>query len=202
MSFKKILLSHGSGGRLMHGLIRDLLLKKFDNHILKELADSAVINYKDKLAFTTDSFVVSPLFFPGADIGKLSVCGTVNDLVMLCAIPQYISLALIIEEGLERDEGAFLVRADGLKDGRKVRIDSYVNAPSLFEAFEKSGLTHETYLTGQSAALFTKMFVNDKLKRKGLFPPEVLDDEERAYYLSEAAKLDLTVDMYIESRIG
>jgi hydrogenase expression/formation protein HypE len=97
----KILLSHGSGGRLMHNLIRDLLVKKFANPILKELADSACINYKERLAFTTDSFVVSPLKFPGADIGKLAVCGTINDLVMQGASPEYLSLALIIEEGLE-----------------------------------------------------------------------------------------------------
>jgi hydrogenase expression/formation protein HypE len=101
MSNRKILLSHGSGGRLMHGLIKDLLLRKLTNPILKELSDSALINYKDRLAFTTDSFVVNPLFFPGGDIGKLAVCGTVNDLVMVGAVPEYLSLALIIEEGLD-----------------------------------------------------------------------------------------------------
>ena len=85
----------------MHGLIQDLLLKKLDNPILREMADSALINYKEKLAFTTDSFVVSPLEFPGGDIGKLAVCGTVNDLVMQGASPEYLSLALIIEEGLD-----------------------------------------------------------------------------------------------------
>lgn len=85
----------------MHNLIQGLLLKKLDNPILRELTDSARINYKNKrLVFTTDSFVVSPINFPGGDIGKLSVCGTVNDLVMLGALPQYLSLALIIEEGL------------------------------------------------------------------------------------------------------
>jgi len=85
----------------MHNLIRNLLLKKLNNPILKELSDSAQIKYKDRLAFTTDSFVVSPLWFAGGDIGKLAVCGTVNDLVMLGAIPEYLSLALIIEEGLD-----------------------------------------------------------------------------------------------------
>jgi len=85
----------------MHGIIKDLFLKKLNNPILKELSDSAGINYKDRLAFTTDSFVVSPLFFPGGDIGKLAVCGTVNDLVMFGALPEYLSLALIIEEGLD-----------------------------------------------------------------------------------------------------
>jgi len=97
----KIILGHGSGGRLTHNLIKDLLLKKLGNPILRELSDSAVIDYRDRLAFTTDSFVVSPLVFPGGDIGKLAVCGTINDLVMLGAIPEYLSLALIIEEGLD-----------------------------------------------------------------------------------------------------
>ncbi|MFA4889055.1 MAG: hydrogenase expression/formation protein HypE [Candidatus Omnitrophota bacterium] len=97
----KILLGHGSGGSLSHSLIKDLFLKKLNNPILKELSDSALLNYKEQLAFTTDSFVVSPLWFPGGDIGKLAVCGTVNDLVMLGAVPEYLSLALIIEEGLD-----------------------------------------------------------------------------------------------------
>jgi len=99
---KKILLAHGSGGRLMHDLIKGFILPKFDNSLLKKLSDSAVINFKGKgLAFTTDSFVVHPLFFPGGDIGKLAVCGTVNDLVVSGALPLYLSLALIIEEGLD-----------------------------------------------------------------------------------------------------
>lgn len=87
---------------MTHNLIKDLLLKKLNNPILKELTDSARIKYKNnQLAFSTDSFVVSPLEFPGADIGKLAVCGTINDLVMLGAVPEYLSLALIIEEGLD-----------------------------------------------------------------------------------------------------
>jgi hydrogenase expression/formation protein HypE len=101
MNQEKILLAHGSGGRLMHNLIKRLLLKKLDNPILKTLSDSALINYKDRLAFTTDSFVVSPLSFAGGDLGKLAVCGTVNDLVVAGAQPEYLSLALIIEEGLD-----------------------------------------------------------------------------------------------------
>lgn len=87
----------------MHELIEKLMLKKLNNPILRELSDSAFINYREKIAFTTDSFVVSPLFFLGGDIGKLAVCGTVNDLVMQGANPEYLSLALIIEEGLDYD---------------------------------------------------------------------------------------------------
>lgn len=98
MCSEKIPLGHESGGKLMHAWIKDLLLKKLNNPILKELSDSALINYKERIAFTTDSFVVAPLFFSGGDIGKLAVCGTVNDLVMQGASPEYLSLALIIEE--------------------------------------------------------------------------------------------------------
>lgn len=101
MNTQKVFLSHGSGGTKTHELIKDLVLGNFDNPVLRELSDSAVLEYKEKVAFTTDSFVVSPLFFPGADIGKLAVCGTVNDLVMQGAEPQYLSLALILEEGLD-----------------------------------------------------------------------------------------------------
>lgn len=102
MHSEKILLGHGSGGKLMHELIDDLLIKKLKNPILNRLTDSAVIRYKDfDFAFTTDSFVVDPLFFPGGDIGKLAVCGSINDLVMQGARPEYLSLGLIIEEGMK-----------------------------------------------------------------------------------------------------
>jgi len=100
MEEKRILLSHGSGGRLTHELIKGLFLEKLKNPILNELSDSARLRFREELAFTTDSFVVTPLFFPGGDIGKLSVCGTVNDLLMLGAVPEYLSVAMIAEEGL------------------------------------------------------------------------------------------------------
>ncbi len=99
--FNKILLGHGSGGRLMHELINGLLLKKLNNPVLRELSDAARLGYGKGIAFSTDSFVVSPIKFPGGDIGKLAVCGTVNDLVMMGAQPEYLSLALVVEEGLD-----------------------------------------------------------------------------------------------------
>lgn len=99
---QRILLAHGSGGKLTHDLIREVFLPKLSNPVLNELADSAVFEIGDKrLAFTTDSYVVKPLFFPGGDIGKLSVYGTVNDLAVMGARPLFISCGLIIEEGLE-----------------------------------------------------------------------------------------------------
>jgi len=101
MNQKKINLGHGSGGRLMHRLIRELLLKKLANPVLGELQDSARLPGARGICSTTDSFVVSPLFFPGGDIGKLAVYGTVNDLAVSGALPEYLSLAMIIEEGLD-----------------------------------------------------------------------------------------------------
>jgi hydrogenase expression/formation protein HypE len=97
----KILLAHGSGGKLSHDLIKQIFLPRFLNPILEPLDDSAKITNRNGLiAFTTDSYVVNPIFFPGGDIGKLAVCGTVNDLSMVGAAPSYLSLSLIIEEGL------------------------------------------------------------------------------------------------------
>jgi hydrogenase expression/formation protein HypE len=95
----KILLAHGSGGKLMQDLIESFL-PDLTNPILEKMEDSAVFDVKGRLAFTTDSYTVNPIFFPGGDIGKLAVCGTVNDLAMSGARPLYLSLAFIIEEGL------------------------------------------------------------------------------------------------------
>ncbi|MCX7911941.1 MAG: hydrogenase expression/formation protein HypE [Dehalococcoidales bacterium] len=96
---EKVLLAHGSGGRLMHELIESFL-GELRNPLLERMDDSAVFDSPGhRLAFTTDSYTVSPLFFPGGDIGRLAVCGTVNDLAMSGARPLYLSLAFIIEEG-------------------------------------------------------------------------------------------------------
>ncbi len=96
----RILLAHGSGGKLSQDLIEKTFVSILGNPILNKLDDSAVIEPGGRLAFTTDSYVVSPIFFPGGDIGRLAICGTVNDLSMSGATPLYLSLSLIIEEGL------------------------------------------------------------------------------------------------------
>ncbi len=96
-----IVLGHGSGGRLSADLTRSIFLPAFANPVLSRLDDQAILNVKGvRLAFTTDSFVVKPLFFPGGDIGSLAVHGTVNDLAMGGAKPLFLSVAFIIEEGL------------------------------------------------------------------------------------------------------
>ncbi len=95
-----ILLGHGSGGKLSAELLRDVFLPSLNNSILARLDDQAIVNINgQRLAFTTDSFVVKPLFFPGGDIGSLAVHGTVNDLAMGGATPLFLSAAFIIEEG-------------------------------------------------------------------------------------------------------
>jgi hydrogenase expression/formation protein HypE len=102
---KQIVLGHGSGGKLTADLIDKIFLPAFKNPVLDKLDDQAVLTINGaRLAFTTDSFVVSPIFFPGGDIGRLAVHGTVNDLAMSGARPLYLSAAFILEEGLAVDD--------------------------------------------------------------------------------------------------
>ncbi len=96
---EKILLAHGAGGKLGHDLLDTVILPELANPILNELHDGAKLKVSGNIAFTTDSYVVKPLFFAGGDIGKLSVCGTVNDLSVTGAVPRFLSAAVIIEEG-------------------------------------------------------------------------------------------------------
>ena len=109
---KNVVMGHGSGGRLTAQLVRDLFLPAFDNPLLRKLDDQAVLEIgPSRVAFTTDSFVVTPLFFPGGNIGELAVNGTVNDLAMSGAMPLGLSAAFIVEEGLEMEELARVVDA-------------------------------------------------------------------------------------------
>lgn len=129
MEEKQILLAHGSGGQLTRDLIERIILEPFRNPILSLLQDSAVLSLNGvKLAFTTDSYVVKPIFFPGGDIGRLAVCGTVNDLAMSGAVPLYLSCSLILTEG-------FL-----LKDLRKI-LDSMRQAAQEAEVIVVTGDT-------------------------------------------------------------
>jgi hydrogenase expression/formation protein HypE len=137
----KILLAHGSGGKLMHDLIESFL-PELANPILNKLDDSAVFEASGRLAFTTDSYTVNPIFFPGGDIGRLAVCGTVNDLAMSGAKPLYLSLAFIIEEGLP------------VTELKKIII-------SIKKAAEEAGVkivTGDTKVVNQGSA--DKIFIN------------------------------------------
>lgn len=101
MKEDRVILAHGSGGKLMHNLIKDYFIKAFGNPFLDQLDDAASLPCEgSRLAFSTDTYVVNPIFFNGGDIGRLAICGTVNDLAMKGAQPKYLSVAFLIEEGL------------------------------------------------------------------------------------------------------
>ncbi len=120
---KVVTLAHGSGGVESNKLINEIFFKRLKNDILLSSEDAAVFEGSSKTAFTTDSFIVSPIFFAGGDIGKLAVCGSCNDLAMMGARPKYLSLSLIIEEGFEiekLEKIADSITAELAKNGAKV----------------------------------------------------------------------------------
>lgn len=141
--YKKVLLAHGGGGALTHQLIREMFQAEFHNELLDQLHDGAVFPVNgNRVALTTDSFVVDPIFFPGGDIGSLAVHGTVNDLAMCGARPMYLSAAFIIEEGLPTDDLWRIVR-------------------SMQRAAEQAGValvTGDTKVVGRGKA--DKLFIN------------------------------------------
>jgi hydrogenase expression/formation protein HypE len=154
MKTDKILLDHGSGGKMSHRLVTDLMLPIFDNPMLKALHDGATLNMGGmRLAFSTDSYVVDPIFFPGGSIGDLAVNGTINDVAMCGAVPLYLSIGLIIEEGFSMD------------DLGKILHD-------MNQAAEKAGVkvvTGDTKVVPKGAA--DKIFVNTS--GIGIIPDEV-----------------------------
>jgi hydrogenase expression/formation protein HypE len=144
----RIVLGHGSGGKLMHDLIAKTFLPAFDNPLLRAGDDAAVFRLSacSRLALSTDSHVVYPLFFPGGDIGRLAVCGTVNDVAMLGATPLYLTAGFILEEGLElgvlqrvltsmreaADEAGVQIVAGDTKVVQKGKADGlYINTAGL-----------------------------------------------------------------------
>lgn len=104
LGFGNINLGHGSGGLMTRDLLDKIIFETFNNPILNQKHDGAIVNLEGSIAISTDSFVVSPIFFKGGNIGELAVNGTVNDVAMCGAIPKYISLAFVIEEGLKIEE--------------------------------------------------------------------------------------------------
>jgi hydrogenase expression/formation protein HypE len=114
MKHDKVLLDHGSGGKISHRMTKDMLLPAFNNPILAELNDGAIFELGGlRMAFSTDSYTVDPIFFPGGNIGELAVYGTVNDLAMCGASPLYLSAALIIEEGFPVEQLETIIASMG-----------------------------------------------------------------------------------------
>ncbi len=111
-TYEAIVLAHGGGGRLSQRLIQEIVLPQFCNDLLAPLHDGAILSVgNSRIAFSTDSYVVSPLFFPGGDIGKLAIHGTVNDLAMCGARPLYLSVAFILEEGMPVEDFRRIVQS-------------------------------------------------------------------------------------------
>jgi hydrogenase expression/formation protein HypE len=173
----KILLAHGSGGRLAHQLIAEAFVKAFDNPRLAKLDDAATFDLAGKLAFTTDSYIVSPIFFPGGDIGKLAVCGTVNDLAMSGAKPLYLSLSFIIEEGLPRSD-LHRVVASIQKSAREAEVEiitgdtKVVNHGSADKLFINTAgigiIPDEVDISGSNASPGDKVILSGTLGDHGI----------------------------------
>ena len=112
MKDDKVMLDHGAGGRMSHSLIADIMLPVFDNPVLSRLDDGAILDIDGmRIAFSTDTFTVDPIFFPGGNIGDLAVNGTVNDIAMCGANPLFLSVGLLIEEGFPMEELKRILRA-------------------------------------------------------------------------------------------
>jgi hydrogenase expression/formation protein HypE len=111
LGFETINLGHGSGGLMTRDLLDKIIFKTFSNPFLDQKHDGSIVNFNKPIAISTDSFVVSPIFFKGGNIGKLAVHGTVNDVAMCGAIPKYLSLAFIVEEGLKIEEFITIVKS-------------------------------------------------------------------------------------------
>lgn len=157
---KKILMAHGAGGKLSQNLLREIILPAFENKILNELHDGAKIG---RLAMTTDSYVVRPIFFRGGNIGKLSICGTVNDLAVTGAIPKYISVGMIIEEGFDiedlkkivdsmaqtaRDAEVQIVTGDTKVVGRGQADGIFINTAGIGELIDGVDISAENVRAG------------------------------------------------------
>ncbi len=177
---ENILLGHGSGGKLTHNLIKNVFVRYFDNPILKQQTDSALLNINVKnIAFTTDSYVVDPIFFPGGNIGKLAVCGTVNDLAVSGATPKYLSVSFIIEEGFSikdletivstmaneaKKAGVIIVTGD-------TKVVNKGQCDKLFINTSGIGILEEKYKkisTGENIKIGDKIIVNGLIGDHGM----------------------------------
>jgi len=177
---KNILLGHGSGGKLSHDLINNLFVRHFDNPTLNLQTDSALLKIKGKnIAFTTDSFVVDPIFFPGGNIGKLAIAGTVNDLAVAGATPLYLSSSFIIEEGFsfaELEEIVKTMAAEAKKAGIKIvtgdtKVVDKGKCDKVFINTSGIGIIDEKYKdisTGKNIKPGDKIIINGTIADHGM----------------------------------
>jgi len=201
----KILLSHGSGGKASHELISDLFLPVFTNPALDQLNDQAVLNLNGlKLAYTTDSYIIDPIFFPGGDIGKLAVCGTVNDLAMSGARSLYLSVGFMIEEGFPIDDlQKIICSMQKTADESGVKIvtgdTKVVNKGHLDKIFiNTSGIgliDNDVNISGNNARIGDKVIISGSIGNHGI---AVLSKREGLEFespiISDCAPLNLLVE--------
>ena len=208
----KILLSHGGGGEEMNALIDGLIFKIFKNDLLNSATDAAILpKFGRNLAFTTDSFVVTPRFFNGGNIGKIAVCGTINDLAMSGARASYISCALIIEEGFSIDELEIILKsmretADlaGVKivcgDTKVVPVGKcdgiFINTSGIGEIYDGANVNAKRLQSGQ------KIVLSGDIGRHGAVILAARDEIAlESELMSDCAPLCAQVDALIEAKI-
>jgi hydrogenase expression/formation protein HypE len=177
LDFDIVTLGHGSGGLLTNRLLDQTIFKLLHNETLDTRHDGAILEGNGKLAFSTDSFVISPIFYPGGNIGELAVNGTVNDVAMCGAIPKYISLGLILEEGLPIAElwevllgiksacekaGVNVVTGDTKVVERGKGDKVFINTTGIGELHEKAAISAENIKVGD------KIVVNSQIATHGM----------------------------------
>ncbi len=184
LGFETINLGHGSGGELTRNLLDKIIFKTFSNPFLDKKDDGAIVDFKGKIAVSTDSFVITPIFFKGGNIGSLAVHGTVNDVAMCGAIPKYISLAFIIEEGLQvsefikivksikkaADESNVLIITGDTKVVERGKGDKiFINTTGFGEVHPKAQISVDNIKTGD------KILVNGFIAQHGM---AIMSDRE------------------------
>jgi hydrogenase expression/formation protein HypE len=177
LDFDIITLGHGSGGVLSHQLLDTGVFDLLKNPYLDKRHDGAILNLQGKTAFTTDSFVITPVFFPGGNIGELAVYGTVNDIAMCGAIPEYLSLSFILEEGLKMEEfwdilvsikfacesaGVMVVTGDTKVVERGKGDKIYINTSGIGTIHPKANISLDNVKAGD------KIVVSDRLATHGI----------------------------------
>ena len=197
-----ITMAHGSGGKLTNRLLDNGVFKLFENDLLQKRDDGAILNIKGDIAFSTDSFVISPIFFPGGNIGELAVNGTVNDVAMTGGIPKYLSLAFIIEEGmLIADLWEILLSIKSAAENAGVQIVTgdtkvvekghgdqiYINTTGIGEIHPNSNLDMTNILLGDKIIISGNIASHGMAilsKREGLeFESEIESDTNNLNYL-------------------
>ena len=168
MENDRITLAHGAGGKLSQELVEQVILPAFGNPLLNELHDGAQVSMSGRVAFTTDSYVVKPLFFPGGNIGKLAVCGTVNDLAMTGAVPRYLSMGLILEEGFLMEDlkkilqtmklaaeeaGIYIVTGDTKVVGRGAADGIFINTAGIGDIIPGTQISPKRVVPGMDVIL-------------------------------------------------